>query len=602
MRIPSLPPRGLALALAVPLALSILSNAPGAAWATWSTGGNLLAGPIDEGSLHLVVPDDRGGIWGLWGGYGFGEVVQGGRMLIDGSRPSGWPLAGRTLLAPPQGTSVTGGAPDGNGGIYVATSYPFTYLPGGRPLSITRVDESGVPVAGWTASGTMVANSTHRKVDLVMSPDGSHGAYLAWLDALQSTFLDSYAGVHEVRVIRLAAEGGLAPGWPDSGLRVSVAPPTAVVSSDLQLEIVQDATDGLYVAWVDSTDGVGDIHIQHLDGDGSVASGWPEGGQTVALPSVQRQLYAIAPDGAGGLLVGWIERGVGSARAYVARFDPDGTLASGWPAEGVRLCPSCLYAGTEAIASDGSGGVYAFVAEAPTTIGEVDLYAHHVHSSGSLDPSFPATGVVVANAPGSEFARGAAPDGAGGAFVLWELDQYGAAAARRMFAIRLSPSGSPAPGWSAGGNALDDGTAYPSYVPAGLFADHPGGAMAWWVTSRYFSQADSLYAYRLGGDADPNTSVAPDTPIAALAVAPNPSVSAATVSFTLPADAAVSVDVFDVRGRHVRTLASVRMAAGPHSLAWTDDADDGRVVAPGVYWVRLRGPGLNETKRIVKLN
>jgi hypothetical protein len=142
----------------------------------------------------------------------------------------------------------------------------------------------------------------------------------------------------------------------------------------------------------------------------------------------------------------------------------------------------------------------------------------------------------------------------------------------------------------------------PEYLPAGLFTERSGAAMAWWVSSHDFSQSDSLYAYRLGADADPTTSAIEPVGTLALTVAPNPSMAGTRVAFSLPVESAVSVEVFDVRGRHVRTLANERMAAGPHRIAWTEDADDGRVVAAGVYWLRVSGPGWNATRRIVKLD
>ncbi len=72
------------------------------------------------------------------------------------------------------------------------------------------------------------------------------------------------------------------------------------------------------------------------------------------------------------------------------------------------------------------------------------------------------------------------------------------------------------------------------------------------------------------------------------AVRPNPFRVAATVDFALARGGAVSVAVFDIMGREVRSLARAQwMAAGPQTLRWDGRATDGHAVATGVYFVRL---------------
>jgi len=50
----------------------------------------------------------------------------------------------------------------------------------------------------------------------------------------------------------------------------------------------------------------------------------------------------------------------------------------------------------------------------------------------------------------------------------------------------------------------------------------------------------------------------------------------------------VDVDVFDVAGRHVRTLLRDEVAGGEHILEWDGRSDSGGRLRPGVYEVRLR--------------
>ena len=83
---------------------------------------------------------------------------------------------------------------------------------------------------------------------------------------------------------------------------------------------------------------------------------------------------------------------------------------------------------------------------------------------------------------------------------------------------------------------------------------------------------------------------------ARLAVYPNPSVGAATVTLTLPGAADVAVVVYDVLGRRVATLADGRMEAGTHRLPL-----DGSRLPSGVYLVRAELSGEVITQRITIL-
>lgn len=68
---------------------------------------------------------------------------------------------------------------------------------------------------------------------------------------------------------------------------------------------------------------------------------------------------------------------------------------------------------------------------------------------------------------------------------------------------------------------------------------------------------------------------------------PTPFSSEARIAFGLPREAEVRLEVFDVAGQRVRTLASGRHPAGPHRVTWSGDDRRGRRLPTGVYLVRL---------------
>lgn len=61
----------------------------------------------------------------------------------------------------------------------------------------------------------------------------------------------------------------------------------------------------------------------------------------------------------------------------------------------------------------------------------------------------------------------------------------------------------------------------------------------------------------------------------------------------------MTVEVFDVAGRRVATLARGAFKAGRHTLSW-DGATDGGSAGAGLYFVRARWEGFEAVRRIVR--
>jgi hypothetical protein len=68
---------------------------------------------------------------------------------------------------------------------------------------------------------------------------------------------------------------------------------------------------------------------------------------------------------------------------------------------------------------------------------------------------------------------------------------------------------------------------------------------------------------------------------------PNPFNPLTTISFSLPRESLVSLRVFDLRGRLVRTLLDEQRAAGVHTVIWDGRDQGGGRVASGPYVARL---------------
>jgi hypothetical protein len=75
---------------------------------------------------------------------------------------------------------------------------------------------------------------------------------------------------------------------------------------------------------------------------------------------------------------------------------------------------------------------------------------------------------------------------------------------------------------------------------------------------------------------------------------PNPFALSTCVSYGLPQDSQVRIDVYDVTGRSVVTLVDRQESAGWHSATWRTEA-----VTPGVYYCRMQAGTYVATRQMI---
>ncbi|MFH2053079.1 MAG: T9SS type A sorting domain-containing protein [bacterium] len=89
------------------------------------------------------------------------------------------------------------------------------------------------------------------------------------------------------------------------------------------------------------------------------------------------------------------------------------------------------------------------------------------------------------------------------------------------------------------------------------------------------------------------------TALAAPKAYPNPFNPVTTITFVMPAAGPAALDVFDMSGRLVRTLARTTFSPGPQAVTWNGNDDGGRRAASGAYFVRLETGGEISTQKIL---
>jgi hypothetical protein len=176
----------------------------------------------------------------------------------------------------------------------------------------------------------------------------------------------------------------------------------------------------------------------------------------------------------------------------------------------------------------------------------------------------------------------------------------GQATARATFTARVEDHGKPGlRGWQAGCcgtpdlyriEVRDAGTGTIVFAASGYLDggdlevhdyDHSAGA-----TSGGRGTTPGLQTSGTGDAGTQGNAVA--TPIELYRATPNPFANTTTIAYAVnqAAGADVSIGIYDVAGRLVRTLASGYQSAGRYEVSWNGRSDDGAGVARGVYFLR----------------
>ena len=82
---------------------------------------------------------------------------------------------------------------------------------------------------------------------------------------------------------------------------------------------------------------------------------------------------------------------------------------------------------------------------------------------------------------------------------------------------------------------------------------------------------------------------------------PNPFNPTTNIQYDLPEDHFVSVIIYDVIGRKIRSLMNTNQTAGYHTIRWDARNDMGEGVAAGMYIYTIQAGDFRATKKMVLL-
>jgi len=384
------------------------------------------------------------------------------------------------------------------------------------------------------------------------------------------------------------------PQWAADGVPVCLA-------SSLQQSptIVADGANGAIICWMDYRAGL-DIYAQRLDGSGSRQWSIPDlNGVPVCTASGDQVSPVMIPDGAGGTngaIIAW-EDHRSSTHIYAQHITSGGINAQwGGNANGVAL--GLTQEGQPAIASDGAGGAIVTWSDLRNEPTYGDIYARRVNSSGV--PQWAADGVPVCLASSLQQSPTIVADGANGAIISW-MDYRGGL---DIYSQRLNASGTRLWTTNPDANGVALSTATGEQRNPVIIGDGSGGVIVALQDGRNGAGNNDIYAQRVTSSGSIAVTAVP--PLANQEFAPplawpNPFSDQVSIAFSLSTATPVRFEVFDVAGRRVWTSRTSLLDPGRHSLTWDGHADDGHVQGGGIYFLRVRGPGTQASRTVVRV-
>src|SRR5262249_44129933 len=235
---------------------------------------------------------------------------------------------------------------------------------------------------------------------------------------------------------------------------------------------ISDGAGGVLVTWVDHRTAAPRLFAQRVAADGHRL--WGDPGVPVSPEANAFAPMGLVTDGTGGLVACWSDQSpTGDIRGFhLQRVSGDGTVS--WPAEGVAIVSGVRELTPPGLASDGSGG--AILVWAPRFVSAA-LLAQRIDGSGTKH--WAAGGVPVSPKSSEKSEPVAVPDGEGGAIVVW-IDS--GPSFTLPYAQAIDSTG--ATRWPSDGVPLLSGVNFPAQGNLRFVEDADGGAIASWTDSR----------------------------------------------------------------------------------------------------------------------
>ncbi len=400
---------------------------------------------------------------------------------IDGSGVSQWQTDGVEISAVPGALAFFGKfprlVPDETGGAIITW---WDDRSDTADIYVQRVNGSGT--IQWGANGKAICQGLGSQYHPQIAPDGVGGAVVAWQD-----YRDGGDTGNDVYAQRVNSSGS--EQWDENGIPVCTA-----IGDQENPEMIPTVNAGTVIAWSDcrnaSSSSLAHAFTQRMDGAGTAE--WRTGGLAVATTTGEQRNPALVSDGVGGAIVAWVDNRSEAESAYsdddIYAQRMDASAVTQWSADDVPVCTAMGLQSFPSSVTDGAGG--AIITWQDERVGYSDVYAQRLNSSGAA--LWAKDGVVVCGVAGDQSYPRAAPDGAGGAIVVWE-DARPWPANKGIYGQHIDGAGTRL--WASNGIPICTATGGQDEI--GIIPDGVGGAIVVWCDGR--NGDDDIFAQRVNG-------------------------------------------------------------------------------------------------------
>jgi len=459
----------------------------------------------------------------------------------------------------------------------------------GPDIYAQRIDNNGNCL--WQAEGVPVCTASNTQQMHVAVSDGNHGTIIIWSDErhtpdghpLYAQWIDS----------------GGTTRWQINGVAVC----TTATAYSRYPEAIPDGVGGAYIVYQDHifSQYIEDIYFQHIDSLGNHLLPWT--GVCIVGEEHLQSSPKITQSLDNTLIVAWRDsRNVTVTKSdiYSIRIDTLGNPL--WDSTGVPVCTAdsvqdCAF--TNLIPSAYGSAIAHWM---DWRNGNYDIYAQRIDINGNQVWAENGVPVCTLSAVPHWIRRGVSDDSSG-AVYKWGDARNGI---YEEFFQRISADGESR--WEANGVRACTVSAG-DREGLGICTDGKGGAISVWTDSRYGSFDLDIWAQRVNDGHGPGIKETESEIYISdlsLEVYPNPFCKKTEIRYTMQDTGYkikdFSLKIFDASGRLIKDFSHLTLdAQRPTLLSWDGKDNDGKQLAQGIYFIKLKVEGTSYTKKVILL-
>lgn len=428
----------------------------------WATDGVAVTGAAGIQQNPVITVDGSGGAIVAWEEYGVGATSDIKVQRISSSGVAMWTANGVVLCGATGSQVGPSLVPSPSGGAIVSWA---DLRSGTSDIYVGEISSAGNPLG--TADGTALCTASGAQDAPRLIPDGEGGAIAAWVDHRPGSTSDIFAR----RINFTSSES-----WAAEVALCSAA------GSQHSLAMIPDGAAGALVAWADErVSAASDIYVQRISSTGAIQ--WNADGVAVCAAASAQTQPSLAPDGAGGTIVGWHDER-SEADVYAGRLDGSG--ATLWTPNGIPVCGVSGSQHLPMLVTDGTGGVMAAWEDQRDPMAQ-SVFAQRVNSAGAALWKVDGVEAVEFPLPSPRDIVSVA-DGFGGAIVVWTELGWSTV---DVYAQRVNAAGNLL--WGISGTAVC--TSIGDQLSSAVVTDGTGGCIVTWTD--YRGATSDIYAQRL---------------------------------------------------------------------------------------------------------